>query len=102
VILQKRKERLDLVPYEFANYENELQLSEGLSDYIEKRARDQHPHAVMDITDDIAPAGVRDLGYVEGRWMAMILDRFIFMAGNESGNLRIRNYPLKKMAFPFS
>jgi len=73
--MQIRKERLDLIPYEFAHYENELQLSEGLSDYIEKRARDQHPHAAMDITDDIAPAGVRDLGYVEGRWMAMIFDR---------------------------
>ena len=73
--MQKREERLGLVPYEFAHYENELQLSEGLSDYIEKRARDQHPHASIDITNGIAPAGIRDLGYVEGRWMAMVLDR---------------------------
>ena len=73
--MKYRTERLGMVAYEFAHYENELQLSEGLSDYIEKRAREQHPHAAMDITNGIAPAGIRDLGYVEGRWMAMILDR---------------------------
>ncbi|MBN1388593.1 MAG: hypothetical protein JW965_09120 [Bacteroidales bacterium] len=73
--IQLREERLDLVPYEFANYENELQLTEGLSDYIEKRARDQHPLDATDITNGIAPAGIRDLGYVEGRWIAMILDK---------------------------
>lgn len=73
--MQKRRERFDSLPDEFANYENELQLTEGLSDYIEKIAREQHPHAAMDITNGIAPAGIRDLGYVEGRWMAMVLDR---------------------------
>lgn len=73
--MQLRKERFGMLAHEFANYENELQLSEGLSDYIEKRARDQHPLAAMDITNGIAPPGIRDLGYVEGRWMAMILDR---------------------------
>lgn len=73
--MKYRTERLGMVAYEFAHYENELQLSEGLSDYIEKRAREQHPLAAMDITNGIAPAGIRDLGYVEGRWMAMILDR---------------------------
>jgi hypothetical protein len=73
--MQLRRKRLDMVPYEFANYENELQLTEGLSDYIEKRARGQHPLEATDITNGIAPAGIRDLGYIEGRWIAMILDK---------------------------
>ncbi len=72
--LQLREERLGLVAHEFAHYENELQLSEGLSDYIEKRARNLDPLNASDITNGIAPAGIRDLGYVEGRWMAMTLD----------------------------
>jgi hypothetical protein len=108
--MQKRKERLDLVPYEFANYENELQLSEGLSDYIEKRARDQHPHAAMDITNGIAPAGIRDLGYVEGRWMAMILDSLkpgwkLYLEENDSLYLEdilnelVDKLPFQKKAF---
>lgn len=73
--MQLREERLKLVPQEFGHYENELQLSEGLSDYIEKRARDLDPLNASDITNGIAPAGIRDLGYVEGRWIAMILDK---------------------------
>ncbi len=72
---QLREDRLGLVAHEFAHYENELQLSEGLSDYIEKRARDLDPLNASNITNGIAPAGIRDLGYVEGRWMAMTLDR---------------------------
>ena len=73
--IQLREERLDLVPHEFGHYENELQLTEGLSDYIEKRARDLDPLNASNITNGIAPAGIRDLGYVEGRWIAMILDK---------------------------
>lgn len=73
--MQLREERLGLVPHEFANYENELQLTEGLSDYIERMARDSDPLDATAITNGIAPAGIRDLGYVEGRWIAMILDK---------------------------
>jgi len=73
--MQLREDRLGLVPHEFAHYENELQLTEGLSDYIEKRARDLDPLNASNITNGIAPAGIRDLGYVEGRWIAMILDK---------------------------
>ena len=72
--MQLREDRLGLVANEFAHYENELQLSEGLSDYIEKRARELDPLNASEITNGIAPAGIRDLGYVEGRWMAITLD----------------------------
>jgi len=105
-----RKERLDLVPFEFANYENELQLTEGLSDYIEKRARDQHPLDATDITNGIAPAGIRDLGYVEGRWIAMILDKLspdwkLHLEKNDSIYLEdiletvVKELPVKEKAF---
>jgi hypothetical protein len=46
-----------------------------LSDYIERIARGLDPLNASNMTDGIAPAGVRDLGYWEGRWIAMILDR---------------------------
>jgi len=72
--MQLREDRLGRVAHEFAHYENELQLTEGLSDYIEKRARDLDPLNASNITNGIAPAGIRDLGYVEGRWIAMMLD----------------------------
>jgi len=72
--LRFREDRLDRVAAHFALYEKELQLTEGLSDYIERKARGSHPLNASDITNGIAPAGIRDLGYVEGRWIAMILD----------------------------
>jgi len=98
------------VPFEFANYENELQLTEGLSDYIEKRARDQHPLDATDITNGIAPAGIRDLGYVEGRWIAMILDKLspdwkLHLEKNDSIYLEdiletvVKELPVKEKAF---
>ena len=73
--LDYRQKRLDMVPEPFASYENELQRTEGLSDYIERIARGVDPLNVSNMTNGIAPAGVRDLGYWEGRWIAMILDR---------------------------
>lgn len=73
--LEYRYKRLGLVPEIYGIYEKELQRTEGLSDYIERRARRLDPLNASDITNGIAPAGVRDLGYVEGRWIAMILDR---------------------------
>lgn len=73
--LEYRYKRLELVPEIYGTYEKELQRTEGLSDYIERRARRLDPLNASDITNGIAPAGVRDLGYVEGRWIAMILDR---------------------------
>jgi ketosteroid isomerase-like protein len=73
--LRSREERLAGLPAPFAQYEKELQRTEGLSDYIERIARGRNPLDASEITNGIAPAGVRDLGYVEGRWIAMILDR---------------------------
>jgi len=73
--LRYREQRLALLPEPFRLYEKELQRNEGLSDYIEKTARAAGPLNASDITNGIAPVGVRDLGYVEGRWIAMILDR---------------------------
>ena len=70
-----RKERLEMVPAQFGDYERDLQRTEGLSDYIERIARGVDPLNASNMTDGIAPAGVRDLGYWEGRWIAMILDR---------------------------
>ncbi len=69
-----RAERLAGLPAPFVQYENELQRTEGLSDYIERIARGLDPLNASNITNGIAPAGIRDLGYVEGRWIAMILD----------------------------
>ncbi len=72
--LHCRQERLGPLPEPFVTYEKELQRTEGLSDYIERMARRVDPLDASNITDGIAPAGVRDLGYWEGRWIAMILD----------------------------
>jgi len=73
--LRCREERLAGLSAPFAQYENELQRTEGLSDYIERVARGKDPLDASNITNGIAPAGIRDLGYVEGRWIAMILDK---------------------------
>lgn len=70
-----RKERLNMLPEQYGNYEKDLQHTEGLSDYIERIARGVDPLNASNMTNGIAPAGVRDLGYWEGRWIAMILDR---------------------------
>jgi len=72
--LHLRQERLGPLPEPFVTYEKELQRTEGLSDYVERMARGVDPLDASNITDGIAPAGVRDLGYVAGRWIAMILD----------------------------
>lgn len=72
--LKYRNERFCQLEPHFIVYEKELQRTEGLSDYIEKVTRSLDPLNASEITSGIAPAGVRDLGYVEGRWIAMILD----------------------------
>jgi len=87
--LDYRKERLDMIPALFGNYERDLQRTEGLSDYIERIARGVDPLNASNMTNGIAPAGVRDLGYWEGRWIAMILDRLspdwkMFLESNDT------------------
>jgi len=73
--IRYRKLRLNMVDPDFRRYEMELQRSEGLSDYVEKKVRNSTPLDASEMTDGIAPAGIRDLGYVEGRWIAIILDK---------------------------
>ncbi|MBE0676822.1 MAG: hypothetical protein IH591_19360 [Bacteroidales bacterium] len=73
--LRYRKLRMEMLDDGFRQYERELQRTEGLSDYIERTARNLDPLNASDITSGIAPAGIRDMGYVEGRWIAMLLDR---------------------------
>ena len=73
--LRYREQRLGKLETVFWLYEKELQRTEGLSEYIEKTARATDPLSASAITNLIAPSGIRDLGYVEGRWIAMILDR---------------------------
>jgi hypothetical protein len=73
--LKFRNERFNNLHPRFVTYEKELQRTEGLSEYIEKLVRNNDPLKATSITNGIAPAGVRDLGYVEGRWIAMILDK---------------------------
>lgn len=73
--LKYRERRFNLVDSAFVRYEKELQRTEGLSDYIEKVSRGSDPLNASSISNGIAPAGVRDLGYVEGRWISLILDK---------------------------
>lgn len=108
--LDCRKKRLDMAPEPFGNYEMDLQRTEGLSDYIERIARGVDPLNASNMTNGIAPAGVRDLGYWEGRWIAMILDRLnpdwkILIESNDTLYLEeilesaIKDSPFKKQAF---
>ena len=73
--LDMRRERLaGLAPAE-ARYEREIALLEGLAQYVEHRAAGRAgPDDAL--ADDLAPRGVRLLGYVEGCWIGLLLDRF--------------------------
>ncbi len=73
--LEYRRQRLAPLGVQLAGYEMELQRFEGISEYIEYRARGTDPLALLAVTNGIAPAGVRDLGYVEGRLISVLLDR---------------------------
>ncbi len=74
--LRFRERRAALLDPSFMTYEKELQRFEGISDYIETTARGIDPLHSSSMTNGIAPAGVRDVGYIEGRWLALLLDRF--------------------------
>ncbi len=74
--LKYRKQRLAPLGAQLAGYEMELQRFEGISEYIEMLARGRDPQALLALTSGIAPSGVRDLGYVEGRLISVLLDRF--------------------------
>ncbi len=73
--LSIRRRRLERLPGEFADYERHLHLLEGLAVYVQARAAgrmdfDPAPAA------SFAPAAIRELGYLEGWRLAVLLDRF--------------------------
>lgn len=73
--LELRKQRLDPLGEQLGGYEMELQRFEGTSEYIETIARGNDPQGLLAATSGIAPSGIRDLGYVEGRLISFVLDR---------------------------
>lgn len=73
--LAYRTQRLEPLGDQLAGYERELQRFEGISEYIEYRARGNDPLDLLAATHGIAPSGIRDLGYVEGRLISYLLDR---------------------------
>jgi hypothetical protein len=73
--LKYRARRLEPLGEQIAGYEMELQRFEGISEYIETLARGNDPLWLLAATSGIAPSGVRDLGYVEGRLISFLLDR---------------------------
>lgn len=72
--LRYREERFSLLDPAARDYENELQRFEGLADYVERKAANK-PLASDAKYKDFSPGVNRDLGYLEGRWMAALLDR---------------------------
>ena len=72
--LKMRRQRLSGLPDKHARYESELQRLEGTAEYIEYLAGGR---GVMDgpRAAGIAPRAARELGYQEGRWLAVLLDR---------------------------
>jgi len=72
--LSIRRQRLAGLPNRHAVYERELQRLEGLAEYIEYLAGGR---AVLDgpQISGFAPNAAREMGYLEGRWMANLLDR---------------------------
>jgi len=73
--LELRRLRLSTLTPDQAHYEREIQDLEGLAQYIEDRAAGR-TGTEEPMADDIAPRGVRLLGYFEGSWTAHLLDRF--------------------------
>ena len=72
--LNIRRQRLEGLPDRHAVYERELQRLEGLAEYIEYLAGGR---AILDgpSISGLAPNAAREMGYLEGRWTANLLDR---------------------------
>jgi len=72
--LEIRRKRLSGLPVKHARYESELQRLEGTAEYVEYLGGGR---GVMDgpRAAGIAPRAARELGYQEGRWLAVLLDR---------------------------
>lgn len=72
--LKWRDNRYHLLDDTLVNYEGELQRFEGLADYIEKTSGGSDLTQIS-VDPGFAPAAIRHLGYLLGRWSAAILDR---------------------------
>ena len=70
-----RGRRLAALPERHAVYERELQLLEGLAEYIQYVAGGRGFIDGPPISG-FAPKSAREMGYLVGRWMANLLDRF--------------------------
>jgi hypothetical protein len=72
--LEFRKERLMALDQNRRDYEGELQRFEGVAEYIEYLAGGKEM-SIMPVDPGYAPAAIRHLGYLLGRWMSHCLDR---------------------------
>jgi len=72
--LNIRRQRLAGLPARHAIYERELQRMEGLAEYIEYLAGGRATFDGASISG-FAPNAAREMGYLEGRWTANLLDR---------------------------
>lgn len=73
--LALRRERQADLDDDLTLYERESQRFEGLAEYVEYKASGK-PAAEDRLPIGFAPKAVREMGYLEGRWMADLLDRF--------------------------
>ncbi|MBN1273061.1 MAG: hypothetical protein JXB26_12395 [Candidatus Aminicenantes bacterium] len=98
-VLKWRDKRYRLLDDTLVNYEGELQRFEGLADYIEKTSGGKKLTQVP-VDPGFAPAAIRHLGYLLGRWSAAILDRLEPGWKNriESGEVQYLHELLRKIA----
>jgi len=99
-VLKWREKRYSLMDDPLVNYEGELQRFEGLADYIEKKARGSDLTQIA-VDPGFAPAAIRHLGYLLGRWSAVILDRLEpdWKTRMESGEVQYLHELLGKIAY---
>jgi len=97
--LKWRDKRYRFMDDPLVDYEGELQRFEGLADYIEKTIRGSDQTRIP-VDPGFAPAAIRHLGYLLGRWSAVILDRLEPEWKNrmESGEVQYLHELLGKIA----
>ena len=97
--LKWRDKRYRFMDDPLVDYEGELQRFEGLADYIEKTIRGSDQTQIP-VDPGFAPAAIRHLGYLLGRWSAVILDRLEPEWKNrmESGEVQYLHELLGKIA----
>ena len=97
--LKWRDKRYHLIDDTLVNYEGELQRFEGLADYIEKTSGGSDLTQIP-VDPGFAPAAIRHLGYLLGRWSAALLDRLEpdWKKKMESGEIQYLHEFLRKIA----